>query len=409
MRNILFQIHWLIGITAGTVLIVVGLTGAILSFEPELSRAMNPAVLSVTPQGTALPPDGLIQRIEAAAPRKRIASLTLASRPEESARVMFAPEPPAKRGESRYVNPYTGELLGKPAGEGFFRTVIQLHRYLASGDIGKHIVGASTLGVVYLALSGLYLRWPVNIFNWRSWLALRWLLKGRAFWWELHSVLGTWMLVVYLFAALTGLYWSYDWYRDALFAVTGAPKPVQQQAGGGPDKAGNGPSITAAEVAHDLSRTWSGFRSQIEQFETATIRMPSKAGKPVQITYLDRDPPHLRATNRIVIDPASGNALEHERYADKPAGSKIMASMYCPAYGAILRHVWGRDPRHCQPDDGDLGHLGLAAVPRSPPQEGAPAGTIPCAGISWKWRARTERRRPRLEPVRDLPGRSGHA
>lgn len=328
MRNFFFQLHWLIGITAGTVLIVVGLTGAILSFEPELSSAMNPAVMRVTPQGAALSPDALAARINAAAPDKRIASLTLASSPETSARVMFAPEPPAKRGESRYVNPYSGELLGKPAGEGFFRFVVQLHRYLASGDIGKHVVGASTLGVIYLALSGLYLRWPAEVFSWRSWLALRWSLKGRNFWWELHSVLGTWMLVVYLFAALTGLYWSYDWYRDAMFAVTGAPKPVQQQPGGGMQKSGNGPPITDAEMALDVSRAWSGFRSRVESFETATIRMPSQAGKPVQITYLDREPPHLRATNRIVIDPDSGNATEHERYADKPAGAKIMSSVY---------------------------------------------------------------------------------
>jgi len=328
MRNIWFQLHWLIGITAGTVLIVVGVTGAILSFEPELSRAMNPAVMNVTPQRATLSPDALVGRINAAVPEKRITALTLASSPQESARVTFAPEPPAKRGESRYVNPYSGELLGKPAGEEFFRFVIQLHRYLAAGDIGKHIVGASTLGVIYLALSGLYLRWPATVFSVRSWLALRWSLKGRNFWWELHSVLGTWVLVVYLFAALTGLYWSYEWYRDAMFAVTGAPKPVQQQAGGGADKAGGGPSITDAEIAKDLGLAWGGFRSQIEHFETATIRMPSKAGKPVQITYLDRDPPHLRAVNRILIDLASGNVVEHERYADKPMGAKIMSSVY---------------------------------------------------------------------------------
>lgn len=328
LRNILFQAHWLIGITAGTVLIVVGLTGAILSFEPELSRVMNPSVMSVTPQGVALSPDALVERIKATTPEKPIASLTLASSPDESARVTFVPAPPAKRGESRYVNPYTGELLGSLAGEGFFRFVIQLHRYLASGDVGKHIVGASTLAVIYLALSGLYLRWPANVFDWRSWLTLRWSLKGRNFWWELHSVLGTWVLVVYLFAALTGLYWSYDWYRDAMFAVTGAPKPAQQQASGGGDKAGRGPSITDQELARDLGSGWNGFRSRIEHFETATIRMPSKAGKPVQITYLDRDPPHLRAVNRILIDPASGNAVEHERYADKPTNAKIMSSVY---------------------------------------------------------------------------------
>jgi sulfite reductase (NADPH) flavoprotein alpha-component len=328
MRNALFQIHWLIGITAGTILVIVGVTGALIAFEPELLLAMNPQVMRVSPAGMPLAPDVLLERVRSANPEKRIASVMLMADPQRTPRVTFAPEPPARRGESRYVDPRSGAILDKPFGEAFFRTATQIHRYLAAGDAGKHIVGASTLGLVLLALSGLYLRWPANVFNWRSWLALRWSLKGRNFWWELHSVLGTWVLVVYLFAALTGLYWSYDWYRDAMFAATGAPKPAQQQAGGGADKSGNGPSITDAEVAHALSRAWSGFRSQVDSFETATIRIPSKAGKPVQITYLDRDPPHSRATNRIVIDPATGNAVEHERYAEKPAGSKIMSSVY---------------------------------------------------------------------------------
>jgi sulfite reductase (NADPH) flavoprotein alpha-component len=175
-------------------------------------------------------------------------------------------------------------------------------------------------------LSGLYLRWPAHALQWRSWLALRWSIKGRAFWWELHSVLGTWVLLAYLFAALTGLYWSYDWYRNAMFAVTGAPKPAPQQGGG--DKGGDGPAITAEQVALDVRGAWDGFPSTVPSFESATIRMPARAGKPVQVTYLDADPPHLRATNRLQLDPASGKALEHERYADKPVGAKIMSSVY---------------------------------------------------------------------------------
>lgn len=32
-KNVLFQLHWLLGITAGAVLAVMGLSGAVLSFE----------------------------------------------------------------------------------------------------------------------------------------------------------------------------------------------------------------------------------------------------------------------------------------------------------------------------------------------------------------------------------------
>ena len=33
LRQLWFQLHWLIGITAGTVLIVIGLSGAVLWFR----------------------------------------------------------------------------------------------------------------------------------------------------------------------------------------------------------------------------------------------------------------------------------------------------------------------------------------------------------------------------------------
>lgn len=332
LRNILFQVHWLIGITAGTVLVIVGLSGATIAFEPELLRALNPDVLRVTPQGAALAPGALLEKIQGAMPDKKIATLTLASDPQAAARVMFAADAPGRRGESRYVDPYSGVVLEKPSGEAFFRTVTQIHRYLAADDVGKHIVGASTIGLVILALSGLYLRWPGNIRSWKAWLTFDWSVKGRAFWWHLHSILATWVLLLYLFAALTGLYWSYTWYRDALFAITGAPKPAPAAQGGGqagkPAKQDEPDAALLAAQFRAADDAWALFRVKVAAYESATVRLPSKPGQPVQVTYLDQDPPHLRAINRMVLDLKSGEAVEHERYADKPPGGKIMSSMY---------------------------------------------------------------------------------
>jgi 4-hydroxy-tetrahydrodipicolinate synthase len=65
-RALLFQIHWLLGITAGAVLAVVGVTGAVLSFEPQILRALNPGVMTVDSRGEQpLPPAELIARIHA--------------------------------------------------------------------------------------------------------------------------------------------------------------------------------------------------------------------------------------------------------------------------------------------------------------------------------------------------------
>src|SRR5882724_3068212 len=49
-KKIAFQLHWLMGITAGIVLAIVGVTGAALSFQDELLEALNRGVLTISPQ-----------------------------------------------------------------------------------------------------------------------------------------------------------------------------------------------------------------------------------------------------------------------------------------------------------------------------------------------------------------------
>jgi len=80
VKNAIFQVHWFLGITAGLVLAVVGVTGAMLSFEHDLLKAMNAGVMTVPVQGRApLAPAELLARIARAEPGKAIASLTLSS------------------------------------------------------------------------------------------------------------------------------------------------------------------------------------------------------------------------------------------------------------------------------------------------------------------------------------------
>jgi sulfite reductase (NADPH) flavoprotein alpha-component len=361
-KKILFQVHWFIGVTAGIVMAIVGVTGSLLSFEHELLYLFNRGVMHVTPPGTqALSPVELFDRVQSASPGRRIVSLTVSSDPEDTARIGFAvdaqsaPAGPGgqRRGETRYIDPYSGAVLDKPAGEEFFRTVTRIHRWLAAGDTGKQIVGAATIGLIFLCCSGLYLRWPKKITDWRAWFVFRLALKGRGFLWELHAVVGTWALLFYLLAGLTGLYWSYDWYRNALFAITGVPRPAPAGAGGGQQsppqgaprsaeraKGEAGQGVRSAGAAPrqqaDIGNIWGAFRTAVPEFNTATLRLPEKPGQAVQITYLDRDPPHERATNRVTLDAVDGKITQHERYADKRAGAKIMSSMFALHSGSFF-------------------------------------------------------------------------
>nr|WP_314481242.1 sulfite reductase flavoprotein subunit alpha [uncultured Pseudomonas sp.] len=330
LKKTLFQLHWLFGITAGLVLAVMGITGALYSFQEELLGAFNADVLrvEVRPEGV-LPPAELVRRVEAQQ-HDRVAMLWVDVLEGEAARVFFTPAPGERRGPLRYADPYTGRLLGDVSGQGFFNLMLTLHRFLAMGDTGRQITGASTLLLVFFCLSGLYLRWPRNARNWRTWLTLDWAKKGRAFNWDLHAVAGTWCLLFYLLFALTGLFWSYEWYREGLNrlladpSVAGQPQPQKARRAGVATFDRNAPALQV-----DYDAIWTSLRNAAGPgLASYNLRLPPVGGQPANLFYLLADADHPRAFDTLVLDPANGQVARHERYRDKSFKAQLLQSVY---------------------------------------------------------------------------------
>lgn len=330
LKKTLFQLHWFFGITAGLVLALMGITGAAVSFQDEILRALNPTVLSVEKrEAGVLPPAELVQKLEATE-GKRVSMLWVESDSGNAARVFFTPPPGERRGQMRYFDPYTGDYMGDAVGQDVFGFLLQLHRFLAIGETGRNITGACTLILVFFCLSGLYLRWPRQVTSWRAWLTLDWRKKGRSFNWDLHSVFGTWCLLAYLLAALTGLSWSYDWYSQGLTKLLSDAPQNERMRKRGPPPAGPAP------VA-DYDAIWSSIYSNAgADLSAYNIRMPAVAGQPATVYYLLKDSPHDRALNQIDLDPATGAVKSHDRYADKRLGSQLLTSIYALHTGSYF-------------------------------------------------------------------------
>ena len=322
-RKVLFQLHWIFGITVGIVLAIVGATGALLSFEQQIVASLARDSRQVEANGrTPLAPAELLTRIAANEPDKRIAGLNIAREPGATVRVTFAPR------EQRYVDPYTGSLLPAASGgaETFFRNVRQLHRWLMLGelgdrDIGRQIVGASTLLLIFMALTGLYLRWPRGraARRLRTWFVPDFRLKGRAFLWNLHSVIGTWVLPVYLVIALTGLQWSYEWYRDGLYSIAGVERPAGGE--GGPREARGKADIP------NFTRAWETFSREVPGFTAVNVNLAAAPDRPLEFRYLDAQPSHERAFNTLAIDK-EGQVSKSERYQDKRLAARLVSSIF---------------------------------------------------------------------------------
>ena len=341
LKKVLFQVHWFFGITAGLVLALMGITGALYSFEEEILDALNSDVLFVQPQARQLSLAEMVSKVEAQG-KDTVGMFRIDADGDRIAQVWFKPAPGQRRGEMHNFNPYTGEFTEDAVGQDFFGFILNLHRFLAAGQYGKQVTAACTLILVFFCLSGLYLRWPRKPLNWRVWLTMDWAKKGRSFNWDLHSVFGTWCLFIYLILAITGLMWSYDWFSNGMTRLIGdAPVAGEQRRGGGgprpaPTKDAT-KETTVASSTPDYDAIWQTIQSTAgPDLKTYNLRMPQAPGQMATVFYILKSAPHPRALNQITLDPANGELKAVSRYTEKSLGAQLLISNYAIHTGSYF-------------------------------------------------------------------------
>jgi len=195
-HNILVKLHLWTGLAAAVVLLVLGTSGSILEWAPELDR-----VIAVGPQDHVLPISTLIESVHRAAPGARIQQLLFAKRAWEP--YIFIVSDPVSN-SSRHifaVNPYTGTAFQTEGADGrssFMFNVRRLHTSLMAGKPGALVINCANLFAIFLALTGILLWWPRKI----------WKFTRGASWWrinfDLHNIAGLYSMLFVLVIAGTG-------------------------------------------------------------------------------------------------------------------------------------------------------------------------------------------------------------
>ncbi|MET4262216.1 putative iron-regulated membrane protein [Bradyrhizobium sp. S3.12.5] len=339
IKAALLQVHSIAGLVLALLLSLIALTGVIMSFEDEIVDHLNAGIMRVVPPtAPALLPDELAARLKVAPDAGKVAAIMLSSDPSAAVHVRFARDEQGARPSSLYVDPYDGHVLGVPRGEDFFATVRRLHRWLLiPGDAkgwGRQVTGVAALGMIVMLISGLVLRWPRRASSVKMWLKPNFGLSGRGLYRSLHAVIGTWVLPVYLVMTLTGLWYSFDWYKDGVVWLLSRPhvaaakmQPKQPRPPGRPEP--------AQPVGFD--RAWSAFKyEESDGFARAQLTLPTAPGTVMRIRSWPKDSTLESMRDEFRIDAVTGQIISAERYADKTLGEKAVASVLDIHRGAVL-------------------------------------------------------------------------
>ena len=249
MRKLFKRLHLWLSLPFGLIIMTTCLTGALLTFEQELTQLAFPSRYRVTQvQAEKLPIQTLIDRAAATLPDSvSITGVTIPSAPERTYALGLSK--PRKAG--LLIDPYTGEVKGRSDRTPFYSVVFRLHRWLldnmkpAGEGIfwGRIIVGTSTLLFIFVLISGLVIWWPRKLKDLRKQLRIS-LHHGRhRLFYGLHAVGGVYVSLLLLIAALTGLTWSFEWYRTGFYGLFGVS--VEKKGKDAPAKGGGKPEARA--------------------------------------------------------------------------------------------------------------------------------------------------------------------
>ncbi len=228
-RSLFYRIsawlHLWLGIISGIVIVIVSLTGAILTFEQELRVLLQPYQTVKEKKQPFLPPSKLSEKVMKEFGFPTVAGVFYQGA-GRSAIVPYYGD--RKNFRVIYINPYTAEILHNQAlDDDFYRIMVVGHYQLwLPRNIGKPIVAYATLIFVITLISGMVLWWPKK---WtkttrKASFFIKVKAKFKRLNYDLHNVLGFYSLLIALVLALTGMVYGMQWFSDTVYFVSSGGK-----------------------------------------------------------------------------------------------------------------------------------------------------------------------------------------
>jgi len=334
-RKFINDAHLWLGVGSSLVLFLVCLSGTIYTFRTEIEKMAEPKKFHIeTVSGAKASYEAIIKSTQETAGGK-VTRISYYDDPHQPYELQVSKSKEDKRGETYYVNPYNQMVLGTGKGptSEFFMFFFKMHRWLLLDEkLGRPIVGAATLIFVLLTLTGLFLWFPKKIKGFKSLkpgFKIKWSANWKRINNDLHNTLGFYTFLIILIMALTGLNWSFEWYKDGMGTVLGS-----KVFGGRDEKKIESEAIANAKplALADFIRVGD---SVFPYKGKTTIGMAKGPLGSVEFSKKNERNFNEDASDKVVLDQYTGAVLKKDVFSEKTTGAKIAAQIRAIHTGEI--------------------------------------------------------------------------
>lgn len=327
-RILWLNIHGYLGLFAGAVLALLGLTGSILVFDKEIDLFFNPQLAIERGSSSMVTYDDVIATIE-----KRYGHrphyIEGFARTGRYVAYIRAPSDGKDAIHLISVNPKNGRILDSRLwGGSFVSFVRRLHADLLLGRVGDYIVGGVALASLISIFTGVYLWWP-RVGAFRKALSFRRRSSARGLNVETHRLGGFYTAAVLFILALTGTYLALpEPYKAAVGLISQVTPEPEQVVSEPPHQIVKPLSLTAVErVVEEI----------VPGAVITGIQVPRSAEGAYTVYYRGAAEPFSQfGRSTLWIDQYSGHVLMWRDYNLVSAADRFISSQVLLHNGQFL-------------------------------------------------------------------------
>ena len=334
VRKVLFWAHLAVGVVCGAVVLMMAVTGVLLTYEKQLEEWADRGfwVAPALPSQTATV-DELVgsAAAHAAAPDSAVTHLTRFAGPDSPILARL------DGGQTVYLDPSTADVRGEPSStiRTFFSWMTRIHRWFGvQGEgrtLARGITGWSNALFLFLILSGLYLwmprRWSFKHLRPRAWLNRG--VSGRVRDFNWHHAFGFWASIPLFIVVFSATSISFPGFRNALTELIEQDTPSAENRDGEGASIGRPvTSVTPTTQNPDgfievIDRVLYEGPTQVQGWRSARLGLPRPSDDSIELRIERGWSGESTKRHTLVNDLSSGTPLSHETFSDLTRSERL--------------------------------------------------------------------------------------